>query len=59
MSYSYSRIGSQKQMAQVGSRTGRISILGLWQPELSFEYALVQGGFKAERYIEVMNWAAK
>ncbi len=58
MSYSYSRIGSQKQMAQVGSRTDGISILGLWQPELSFEYALVQGGFKTERYIEVMNWAA-
>ncbi|MEH2279539.1 MAG: hypothetical protein V7K40_33380 [Nostoc sp.] len=45
-------------MPQVGSRTGRISILGLWQPDVSFEYALVQGGFKTERYIEVINWAA-
>ncbi|WP_158680241.1 hypothetical protein [Nostoc sp. 'Lobaria pulmonaria (5183) cyanobiont'] len=52
----YSRIGSQKQMAQVGSRGGCISILGLWQPQVSFEYALVQGGFKTTRYIEVMDW---
>ncbi|MBG1245134.1 hypothetical protein F8R90_29460 [Nostoc sp. NZL] len=58
VSYSYSRIGSQKQMAQIGSRGGRISILGLWQPQVSFEYALVQGGFKTKRYIEVMDWIA-
>ena len=45
-------------MAQVGSRGGRISILGLWQPQVSFEYALVQGGFKTKRYIEVMDWIA-
>jgi len=58
VSYTYSRVGSQKQMAQVGSRGGRISILGLWSPQVSFEYALVQGGFKTERYIEVMEWVA-
>ena len=43
VSYSYSRVGSQKQMPQVGSRSGRISILGLWEPQVSFEYALVSG----------------
>ena len=58
VSYTYSRIGSQKQMMQVGSRQGRISILGLWQEETCFEYALVQGGFRSERYIEVMDWVA-
>ena len=58
VSYSYSRIGTQKQMAQVGDRKGRISILGLWEPQVSFEYALVQGSFKTERYVEVMDWIA-
>lgn len=58
VSYSYSRSGSQKQMAQVGNRKGRISILGLWEPQVSFEYALVQGGFKTQRYLEVMDWIA-
>ncbi len=58
VSYTYSSIGSQKQIAQVGSRNGRLSILGLWEPNVSFEYALVQGGFKTERYIEVMDWVA-
>ncbi|MBU7582921.1 MAG: hypothetical protein KAF91_08420 [Nostoc sp. TH1S01] len=51
-------IGSQKLMPQVGSRGGRISILGLWEPQVSFEYALVQGRFKTQRYIEVMDWVA-
>jgi hypothetical protein len=45
-------------MPQVGSCSGRISILGLWEPQVSFEYALVQGGFKTKRYIEVMDWVA-
>ncbi len=38
VSYSYT-LGSQKQMAQVGSRSGRISILGLWEPQVGFDYA--------------------
>ncbi len=58
VSYSYSRIGSQKLMPQVGSRGGRISILGLWEPKSQFEYALIQGVFKTQRYIEVMDWVA-
>ena len=39
VSYTYSRVGHQKQMAQAGSRGGRISILGLWQEQVGFEYA--------------------
>jgi hypothetical protein len=59
VSYSYSRIGEQKCMAQTAQRYGnRISILGLWQPGESFEYALAQGGFKSASYIKVMDWAA-
>ncbi|OKH51353.1 hypothetical protein NIES2130_33975 [Scytonema sp. HK-05] len=47
VSYSYSRIGTQKRLEQTQRRGKRISILGLWQPDNSFEYALAYGGFKA------------
>lgn len=59
VSYSYSRIGKQKCLEQTQQRYGsRISILGLWQPDEHFEYALVQGGFKSASYISVMDWVA-
>lgn len=48
----------QKLMPQVGSRGGRVSVLGLWEPQVGFEYALIQGGFLWQRYIEVIDWVA-
>lgn len=60
VSYSYSKIGSQKCMEQSRQRYGsRISILGLWQVGESLEYGLVQGGFKGKSYLKVMNWVAQ
>jgi len=59
VSYSYSRVGQQKQLEQVPTRGNRISILGLWQPDTTFEYALAQGGFDGESYIKVMDWIAE
>lgn len=59
VSYSYSQVGEQKRMEQTLTRHGsRISILGLWEPGEGFEYALCQGGFKSESYIEVIDWVA-
>jgi putative transposase len=59
VSYSYSLIGSQKQLEQPLKTYGkRISILGLWQPESHFEYALAQGGFDSDSYIQVIDWIA-
>jgi hypothetical protein len=58
VSYSYSRIGQQKRLEQVPTRGNRISILGLWQLDKTFEYALAQGGFAGESYIKVMDWIA-
>lgn len=53
-------MGTQKRMEQTAHRYGnRISILGLWQPGQTFEYALAQGGFKSESYIQVMDWMAE
>ncbi|WP_317107475.1 hypothetical protein [Chroococcidiopsis sp. SAG 2025] len=46
---------SRNTEEQVKSYGDRISILGIWQPEQSFDYALVQGSFHKERYVKVMN----
>lgn len=59
MSYSYSRVNKQKHLEQVPRRGNRISILGLWQPDKTFEYALAQGGFNGESYLKVMDWVAQ
>lgn len=60
VSYSYSRIGQQKHLEQFRTTYGhRLSILGVWQPQQSFDYALVQGSFTKERYVKVMNWIAQ
>jgi hypothetical protein len=59
VSYSYSRIKQQKCLEQVLTRGTRISILGLWQPQQQFEYALAQGGFDSESYMKVMDWIAE
>lgn len=47
----YSRQGEQKRIEQTNQRNGRISILGVWQPDRSFKYALAYGSFKSESYI--------
>jgi DDE superfamily endonuclease len=60
VSYSYSKIGTQKRLEQFKTIYGsRLSILGIWQPDQSFDYALVQGSFSKERYVKVMNWIAQ
>ena len=58
VSYSYSRVGKQKRFEQTARRGQHVSILGIWDPDECFDYALVIGGFNGERYFEVMNWMA-
>jgi hypothetical protein len=36
----------------------RISILGLWQEHVGFEYGLAKGGFNSRSYLELMQWIA-
>lgn len=57
-SYSYSPIGEQKRFEQTSRRGQRVSILGIWDPNESFDYALTLGGFNSKRYLEVMDWLA-
>jgi hypothetical protein len=58
-SYSYSRQGEQKGIEQTDRCNGRISILGVWQPDRSFKDALACGSFKSESYIKVIDWIAE
>ena len=64
VSYSYSRVGEQKRIEQTDRRNGRISILGLWQPDKSFKYAKACGSFKVRKLhrassIGLQNWLLK
>lgn len=59
LTYSYSKRGQQKRIAQPRKRGRRISALGLWEPGRSFEYGLVVGGFNSQRYLKLMNWQAE
>jgi hypothetical protein len=52
-------VGEQKRIEQTVRRNGRISILGVWQPDRSFKYALACGSFKSESYIKVIDWIAE
>lgn len=59
VTYSYYFQGQQKRQEQTPKRGKRISILGLWQPLLTFVYALVIGGFKSPDYVAMINAQAK
>lgn len=59
MSYSYSRVGEQKRLEQTERRGRRVSLLGLWQPDQRFDYALVCGSVKSQSYIQVMDWVSQ
>lgn len=58
LSYTYALRGQQKRVKQPRKRGRRLSILGLWQPQVSFEYGLVVGSFRSERYLKLMDWQA-
>ncbi len=57
--YSYARRGKQKEIKQTKKRGKRLSILGIYTKNRSFEYAMKLGGFTSKNYIEVMNWQAE
>lgn len=57
-SYSYSQKGQQKRFEQTARRGQRVSVLGVWDPNESFDYTVVVGGFNSERYLQMMDWLA-
>lgn len=58
VSYGYYFRGEQKRQEQTSKRGKRVSILGLWQPLVTFVYALVLGGFDSDDYIAMMDQQA-
>jgi len=48
--------GNIHRIEQTARRNERVSILGVWQPGESFEYALACGSFNSQTYIKVMDW---
>lgn len=57
--YSYYFRGEQKRQEQTKKKGKRLSIMGLWQPLMSFFYGLVLGSMKSENFIAMMNQQAK
>lgn len=57
-SYSYYFRGEQKRIEQSQRRGRRLSIIGFFQPLISFVYGLVIGGVSRKSYIQMMELEA-
>ena len=57
-SYTYYFRGEQKHLEQTLRRGRRLSIIGIFQDEISFIYGLVIGGVKRKSYIQMMEQEA-
>jgi putative transposase len=58
VSYSYIKKGFHKEIKQTKARGRRLSIIGIFEKDKSFEYGLVLGGVKSDVYIKIMDWQA-
>lgn len=56
--YTYYPVGEQKRLEQTKRRGRRLSILGLFQPLVSFIYGLVIGSITSQSYIKMMEYEA-
>ncbi len=52
-------MNSQRIEQKKKRRGRRISILGTYEVQKSFKYALTVGGVKSKSYIEFLDWEAK
>ncbi|MEJ6487475.1 transposase [Nostoc punctiforme UO1] len=57
--YTYGRRGEQKRIRQNRRRGRRINIFGIWEPKVSFDYALMLGTLIAPTYVQLMDWQAQ
>jgi putative transposase len=53
------KIGQQKQIKQPKEPAKRQSILGIWEPEKDFKYALLHKNFTSEEYLKLMEQEAQ
>ncbi|WP_416290241.1 transposase [Nostoc sp. UHCC 0251] len=56
--YTYYQRGEQKRLEQTKRRDRRLSIIGFFQPIISFIYGLVIGGVGRKPYIQMMEHEA-
>ncbi|MBV8883087.1 MAG: transposase [Chroococcidiopsidaceae cyanobacterium CP_BM_RX_35] len=59
VSYSSAKVGSQKVLERTKKRGRRLSVLGLLERGISFEYGLKLGSLQRESYLKLMEWQAK
>jgi len=57
--YGYAARGQQKRIKQLRRRGRRVNIWGVWEPQASFEYALMLGSLSTETYLKLMEWQAQ
>lgn len=53
--YTYYQKGEQKRLQQTSRRGPKLSIVGLFQHEISFIYGLVIGGVDRKAYIQMIE----
>lgn len=58
-SYSWIKVGEQKQIPQSKKRGKRLNILGIYEPGKSFNYALSMKGFKKEMVLKILEQEAR
>ena len=54
--YAYAPRGQQKRLEQLTRRGRLINIWGVWEPFVSFEYALMLGSLTTPTYLKLMDW---
>ena len=59
LSYGYGQIGQQKSISQKTRKGRRVNIMGVWEEEKRFEYALKVGTYKTKSYLRFMDWQAE
>ena len=59
LSYGYGQIGQQKSISQRTRKGRRINLMGIWEQEQRFEYALKVGTYKTNSYLRFMDWQAE
>ena len=50
--------GQQKRIVQCRRRGRRINIVGFWQPQKRFDYALMVGTLTSKTFLKLMDWQA-
>ncbi|NEP51424.1 MAG: transposase [Moorea sp. SIO3C2] len=59
VSYSYIKVGEQKQIYQSKKRGKRLNILGVYEPQKSFNYTLKLGSIKKDNLIKFLDKEAQ